>query len=174
MKKEFAVILFGGLVFMPSCSTEKDSNDRRPCCMLPSYSKGSLVRKRGDYVCPESYFQENIRQSSNRIKALTSTNTALTVKIQRVDLRKSSIAKVQNQAEKKAFNDSIIKITKELSNREKLVGIDIADCLAAIGLAQKENKFRREIRTLEKNVRTMREQLEKLNANKQAIAGLTF
>ena len=164
MKKEFAVILFGGLVFMPSCSTEKDSNDRRPCCMLPSYSKGSLVRKRGDYVCP----------SSNRIKALTSTNTALTVKIQRLELRKSSIAKVQNQAEKKAFNDSIIKITKELSNREKLVGIDIADCLAAIGLAQKENKFRREIRTLEKNVRTMREQLEKLNANKQAIAGLTF
>ena len=159
---------------MPSCSTEKDSNDRRPCCMLPSYSKGSLVRKRGDYVCPESYFHENIRQSSNRIKALTSTNTALTVKIQRLELRKSSIAKVQNQAEKKAFNDSIIKITKELSNREKLVGIDIADCLAAIGLAQKENKFRREIRTLEKNVRTMREQLEKLNANKQAIAGLTF
>lgn len=159
---------------MPSCSTEKDSNDRRPCCMLPSYSKGFLVRKRGDYVCPESYFQENIRQSSNRIKALTSTNTALTVKIQRLELRKSSIAKVQNQAEKKAFNDSIIKITKELSNREKLVGIDIADCLAAIGLAQKENKFRREIRTLEKNVRTMREQLEKLNANKQAIAGLTF
>ena len=96
------------------------------------------------------------------------------MKIQRLELRKSSIAKVQNQAEKKAFNDSIIKITKELSNREKLVGIDIADCLVAIGLAQKENKFRREIRTLEKNVRTMREQLEKLNANKQAIAGLTF
>lgn len=195
MKKKFSAVLFGGLAFMASCSTTEDSNAGRCSCSIPAsfcgvfslYSSYLLEtaewekgwrepspESRKTTACAEYDLQANLRQSLSRIKALHTTNAMLSRKIQTLEERKRSIVKSQDVYRMNKFNDVVSHLIRDVSCREKLVREDMLHSLAAIGLAQKESKFLRERRALEKNVQTMREQLETLNVSKQALAGLIF
>lgn len=132
----------------------------------------SVVKKKESYAKTEDYLNANIRQSNNRIKALNSANKMLSSQIQSLKTQRAQLARVQDQAQKKAFNNSIAVATREIAAKEKLVKKDISNSLAAIRIAKKEGSSPQELAQLQNGVRTMQGQLATMSNNKKAIARL--
>lgn len=132
----------------------------------------SVVKKKEAYARTEDYLNANINQANSRIKALNSANKRLSGEIQSLKNQRAQLAKSQDQAQKKTFNNSIAKATAEIANKEKLVRKDISNGLAAIRVARKEGASPQEISRLENGVRTMQAQLGTMSGNRKAIARL--
>lgn len=132
----------------------------------------SVVKKKEAYARTEDYLNANINQTNSRVKTLNSANKMLSGQIQSLKNQRAQLVKSQDQAQKKAFNNSIAKTTAEIAAREKLVNKDISNGLAAIRIAKKEGISPQELAKLENGVRTMQGQLATMTGNRKAIARL--